>query len=54
MQALGYIVKEVDFTMSEAGDEFSFNPDMSFISQMKATAKKLFLWDFCAAQTTTK
>ena len=23
------IVKEVDFTMSEAGDEFSFNPDMS-------------------------
>uniref|UniRef100_UPI003D2F1F52 Cj0814 family flagellar-dependent secreted protein n=1 Tax=Campylobacter concisus TaxID=199 RepID=UPI003D2F1F52 len=24
------IVKEVDFTMSEAGDEFSFNPDISF------------------------
>ena len=40
------IVKEVDFTMSEAGDEFSFNPD---IKQMKVTAKRLFLWDFCAA-----
>ena len=24
------IVKEVDFKMSEAGDEFSFNPDISF------------------------
>ena len=40
------IVKEVDFTMSEAGDEFSFNPDMSFYKSDEGYSKEALFMGF--------
>ena len=40
------IVKEVDFTMSEAGDEFSFNPDMSFYNSDEGYSKEALFMGF--------
>ena len=40
------IVKEVDFTMSEAGDEFSFNPDMSVYQADEGYSKEALFMGF--------
>ena len=40
------IVKEVDFTMSEAGDEFSFNPDMSVYQTDEGYSKEALFMGF--------
>ncbi|MGF7405125.1 Cj0814 family flagellar-dependent secreted protein [Campylobacter concisus] len=40
------IVKEVDFTMSEAGDEFSFNPDISFYKSDEGYSKEALFMGF--------
>ena len=40
------IVKEVDFTMSEAGDEFSFNPDISFYKLDEGYSKEALFMGF--------
>ena len=40
------IVKEVDFTMSEAGDEFSFNPDVSFYKSDEGYSKEALFMGF--------
>ena len=40
------IVKEVDFTMSEAGDEFSFNPDMSVYQVDEGYSKEALFMGF--------
>ena len=40
------IVKEVDFTMSEAGDEFSFNPDISFYKSDEGYNKEALFMGF--------
>ena len=40
------IVKEVDFTMSEAGDEFSFNPDISFYKPDEGYSKEALFMGF--------
>ena len=40
------IVKEVDFTMSEAGDEFSFNPDISFYESDEGYSKEALFMGF--------
>ena len=40
------IVKEVDFTMSEAGDEFSFNPDISFYKSDEGYSKETLFMGF--------
>ena len=41
-----FIVKEVDFTMSEAGDEFSFNPDMSVYQADEGYSKEALFMGF--------
>ena len=40
------IVKEVDFTMSEASDEFSFNPDMSVYQAEEGYSKEALFMGF--------
>ena len=40
------IVKEVDFTMSEVGDEFSFNPDISFYESDEGYSKEALFMGF--------
>ena len=40
------IVKEVNFTMSEAGDEFSFNPDMSVYQADEGYSKEALFMGF--------
>ena len=40
------IVKEVDFTMSEAGDEFSFNPNISFYKLDEGYSKEALFMGF--------
>ena len=40
------IVKEVDFTMSEASDEFSFNPDMSVYQADEGYSKEALFMGF--------
>ena len=40
------IVKEVDFAMSEAGDEFSFNPDISFYKSDEGYSKEALFMGF--------
>ena len=40
------IVKEVDFTMSEADDEFSFNPDISFYKSDEGYSKEALFMGF--------
>ena len=40
------IVKEVDFTMSESGDEFSFNPDISFYKSDEGYSKEALFMGF--------
>ena len=40
------IVKEVDFTMSEVGDEFSFNPDISFYKSDEGYSKEALFMGF--------
>ena len=40
------IVKDVDFTMSEAGDEFSFNPDMSVYQADEGYSKEALFMGF--------
>ena len=40
------IVKEVDFTVSEAGDEFSFNPDMSVYQADEGYSKEALFMGF--------
>ena len=40
------IVKEVDFTMIEAGDEFSFNPDISFYKSDEGYSKEALFMGF--------
>ena len=40
------IVKEVEFTMSEAGDEFSFNPDISFYKSDEGYSKEALFMGF--------
>ena len=40
------IVKEVDFTMSEAGDELSFNPDMSVYQADEGYSKEALFMGF--------
>ncbi|WP_230853722.1 Cj0814 family flagellar-dependent secreted protein [Campylobacter concisus] len=40
------IVKEIDFTMSEAGDEFSFNPDISFYKLDEGYSKEALFMGF--------
>ena len=40
------IVKKVDFTMSEAGDEFSFNPDMSLYKSDEGYSKEALFMGF--------
>ena len=40
------IVKGVDFTMSEAGDEFSFNPDISFYKSDEGYSKEALFMGF--------
>ena len=44
-----FIVKEVDFTMSEAGDEFSFNPDMSVYQADEGYSKEALFMGFLSS-----